>query len=160
MRIAGEFIGQEMGLALAPMVDPTSANPSAVVTQIFEMFGVLILFELNVHHVFLAAMHASFAQWPIGGQWGAPPLAYLVGGVGAVQEWGLLLAAPIAVCLFIMSVFLAVLARTTPQLNNMTVGSSLRIGAGLLATIVLLPGLGAATVTIFGRLGDFIYRLI
>ena len=54
-RTAGEFIGQEMGLTLASISDPTQGTQTSVLGQVFETIGVLLFFGLNIHHVFLAA---------------------------------------------------------------------------------------------------------
>ncbi|HZU37830.1 MAG TPA: flagellar biosynthetic protein FliR [Gemmataceae bacterium] len=160
LRVAGEYIGQEMGLALAPLVDPTSDNPAAVVTQVFEMLGMLLFLGLDGHHAFLAGLHVTFVHWPIGGTGGLPGIPFLVRGASAAQEWGLLLAAPIGICLFATTVLLTLFARAAPQLNTFSVGMALRVVVGLVATIVLLPSMVAALVNIFSRLTDFVYRLV
>ena len=141
MRVAGEFIGQEMGLAIAPMIDPTAENPSAVITQIFEMLGVLLFFGLDGHHVFFAALQAGFQRWPIGQLAGPLPVEQLVRGSSMTQEWGVLVAAPILLCLFLTSVVMALLARAVPQFNIFSLGAVMRLGIGLVSALILLPGL-------------------
>jgi flagellar biosynthetic protein FliR len=158
-RIAGEYLGQEMGLTLGSLSDPGADHSATVMGQIFEMFGTLIFLGLDGHHVFLMALRGTFAHWPIGGALAGLPVNDLVSGAAAAQEWGLVLAAPLAVCLFLTAVVLSLMARAVPQLNILTIGFPLRIGVGLVAAILLLPNLGAALVSIFGRLSAFVYRL-
>jgi flagellar biosynthetic protein FliR len=159
-RIAGEFIGQEMGLALASLTDPSAESSATLLGQLFEIIGALVFFGLDGHHVWLAALHATFARWPIGSSISPLPVAPLVSGLTQAHEWGLLVAAPLAACLFVTSVLLALMARAAPQLNLLSVGFTLRLGVGLVAAVVFLPDLVAALGGVFGRLSELVYRFV
>ncbi len=158
VRIAGEYIGQEMGLTLGSLSDPTSESSSTAVTQILEMLGILLFLGLDGHHIFLAALHSTFLRWPVGGALPGLPVAHLVYGAAAAQEWGLLLAAPVGVCLFLTTVVLALMARVAPQLNIFSVGFALRLGVGLAALLLLLPELGGALIHLFGQFRELLLR--
>lgn len=160
MRIAGEFISQEMGLSLGAMVDPTSSQPASAITQMFEMLGSLIFLGMDGHHVFLAVLHGTFVTWPVGGDAPGTPVSSLVSGAASAEEWGVLLALPVVICLFVTSVLLALMARAVPTMNIFTVGFALRIGAGLVAAVVLMPQMLAAAVSIFGHLTEAILHLV
>jgi len=159
-RIAGQFIGQEMGLTLGGVTDPTQPLGGTAVGQLFELLGVLILFGLNVHHVFFATLHSTFARRPIGGSIFPVPVAPFLRATAETHEWGLLLAAPVSVCLIITSVFLALLARAAPQMNILSVGFALRLFVGLLATFVLLPEMAGGMVSILERFSEVMYGLV
>ncbi len=145
VRIAGDYLGQEMGLALAAQADPTATNPSLVVSQLFQMLAGLLFFGLNGHHLFLVALHGTFLHIPIGGPALVPTLrggtaaAAMTAGLSSAQEWGLMLAAPVGSLLFLSSIVLALMTRAAPQMNLFSVGFALRIGIGLAASFVLLP---------------------
>jgi flagellar biosynthetic protein FliR len=158
-RVAGEFVGQEMGLSLGTLTDPSGENAATIVGQLFEVLGVLIFFGLDAHHVWFAALHSTFAGWPVGGPV-TLPVVPLVHGLESAHEWGLLLAAPIVVCLFISSVTLALMARTAPQLNLFSVGFTLRLGAGLVAVFVFLPQFVDSFTAVVSRFGEFLARLV
>jgi flagellar biosynthetic protein FliR len=136
-RIAGEYIAQEMGLTMGAITDPTRPQNTTVFGEFFEMFGVLLFFTQDVHHLFLAALHHSFAQQPIGGSILAIPVAAQLSTLASVTEWGLTLAAPVACCLFITSLILGLMSRAAPQLNLMSFGYGLRITVGLFAIYFL-----------------------
>lgn len=138
-RVAGEYLSQEMGLTLGSITDPSRPQPSTVLGELFEVLGVVLFFAQNVHHVFLAALHSSFARQPIGGSVLSIPVALQMKAMASATEWGLLLVAPIACCLFITSLILGVMTRAAPQLNLMSVGFPLRIVVGLIATSLLWP---------------------
>jgi flagellar biosynthesis protein FliR len=159
VHVAGEFIGQELGLALGGQFDPANFKSSSVITQVFEMLGILLFLGLNCHHIFLAVLHSSFVRWPIGVGAGQMPFRALVDGAAASQEWGILVAAPLVLVLFLTTVGLALLARAVPQMNLFSVGFALRIIIGLSAMFVLLPDLIADITKAFGQVCDFVLRL-
>lgn len=159
-RIAGEFIGQEMGLALASVSDPSTESSATLLGQIFEIIGMMVFFGLDGHHVWLAALHATFARWPIGSSISGLPVAPLVSGLAQAHEWGLLIAAPLAACLFVTSVWLALMARAAPQLNLLSVGFALRLGVGLVAGVVFMPEMVAAMSGVLGRLSELLYQAV
>jgi flagellar biosynthetic protein FliR len=138
-RVAGEYLSQEMGLTMGSITDPSRPQMSTVMGEVFEILGVVVFFAQNVHHFFLAALHGSFARQPVGGSLLNVPVALQMQAMSSATEWGLLLVAPIACCLFITSLVLGVMTRVAPQLNLMSVGFALRIVVGLVATCVLWP---------------------
>ncbi len=139
--VAGAYISQEMGLTLGTITDPTRPQVTTIMAEIFELFGVMLFFTQNIHHVFLAALHASFAKQPIGGPFMTIPVGPSLSAMAAATEWGVILAAPIACCLFITSLVLGVMAKAAPQLNLMSFGFALRILVGLVSTWALWPDL-------------------
>ena len=155
-RVAGEYVSQEMGLTLGTITDPTRPQMSTVMGEVFEIFGVLIFFTQNVHHVFLAALHGSFARQPIGGSFLRVPTAASLGAMAAATEWGLQLIAPIACCLFISSLVLGLMARAAPQLNFMSFGFAVRIIVGLVATTFLWPDIAPQMTVVLQRFSSFL----
>ncbi len=158
IRTAGEFIGQEMGLSMASLSDPTSDNSATLVGQLTELLGITLFLGLDGHHVWLAALHGTFAQWPLGGSFSLPVVP-LVSGIAQAHEWGLLLAMPLATCLFAASLLLALMARVAPQLNLMSIGFALKIAVGLGALIVFLPDFVAGACATFAHFTGFLTRL-
>src|SRR5438093_5198334 len=84
-RVAGEFIVQQMGLTLGSIADPTAGNPTGPITQILEMLGILLFLGMDGHHIFLAALHRTFARWPVGRPLPAPPIAQFASGAAAAE---------------------------------------------------------------------------
>ena len=150
-RIAGEYIAQEMGLTLGSITDPTRSQPSTVPGEFFELVGILLFLSQNVHHVFLAVLHRTFATQPLGGAFLPVPIAMQLKALSSATEWGLLLAAPVGCCLFLTSLLLALLSRAAPQLNLMSAGFALRVLIGLIALLVLWPDLVPCMVSVLHR---------
>jgi flagellar biosynthesis protein FliR len=159
VHVAGEFVGQELGLAMGGQFDPGNFKDSSVMTQFFEMVGILIFLGLDGHHIFLAVVHGTFVRWPIGNTWGPAPVGAMVDGAASSQEWGILIAAPLVMCLFLTTIVLALLARVVPQMNLFSFGFAIRMALGLLATFILLPEVISAIINVFGHVCEFVLRL-
>jgi len=158
-RVAGEFLTQEMGLALAATFGPTNDRAAGPITLIFETMSGLLFLGLDLHHVFLATLHATFRRYPVGGAPGVIPTAQLLDAATAAQELGILAAGPLAVVLFLVIVGLALMTRTAPQLNVYAIGFGLQAAAGVVGTLVLLPEILDALTRSFGRVSEYVLRL-
>lgn len=155
-RIAGEYISQEMGLTLGTITDPTRPQMSTSIGEFFEIFGVLLLFTQDVHHIALTALHNSFIDQPIGGPFLMMPVDRHIRVISSTTEWGLTLATPVACCLFITSLVISLMSRVAPQMNLMSFGYSIRIIVGLLATYFLWPDLVPRMLTVLQRYSIFL----
>jgi len=153
-QIAGSFVANQIGLAAGPQPGPTgdaSASPFGVA---FEIAAALIFLHLDGHHVLIAALHASFAKFPLGGTLMPQPLEPMVDGLARAHELGVLLASPLALCLLLLTVTLAFLARVAPQLNIQTVGFTLQAIVALVGAGFLMPDLVRLLVAFTGRTGE------
>jgi flagellar biosynthetic protein FliR len=159
-RVMGEFLTQELGLSFGAFLDPTGQNNVSALTQILDVLGVLLFFGLDGHHLFLGVLHATFAQYPVGAALPGVPVQNLVAAAATTEEWGVVLALPVVVGLFVVTALLMVMTRAAPQINLFTVGFPLRLGAGLVLIFLLLPGLLHALVQTLGRYGELLTRLV
>jgi flagellar biosynthetic protein FliR len=137
-RIAGEFLTSQIGLNVAPLPGPTGEEAAGPLTGIFETVAALVFLVADGHHIVLAALHASFVALPLGGT-AIPDARPMVNGLAVAYEMGMLLAGPLAACLFLLAVTLAVMARTAPQLNIYSVGFSLQVLVVMVGGLFLLP---------------------
>lgn len=158
-RIAGEFITTQVGLNIAPLPGPTGEAGAGPLTTIFETVAGFVFLVSDGHHVVLAALHASFAAYPLGGT-NVPQANGAINGLATAYEMGLLLAAPLAACLFLLAVTLAVMARAAPQLNIYSVGFTLQVFVVLFGGLFLLPEFVLTLQAIVARLGGMMPGLI
>jgi len=154
MRIAGEFVTVQIGLASSQQVGLATTTPAGPITLIFEAAGSLLFLEMNGHHVVLSALHASFDKLPLGGTMFPMPVGPMVNGLGAAYQMGLLLAGPLGLCLFMLAVVLAMMARAAPQLNIYSVGFTMQVLVALVGTFFLLPDMVRLMMLIIGRVSD------
>lgn len=159
-RIAGEFITQQIGLALSPQPGITDEQPAGPLTLAFEAAGALVFFYLDGHHIVLAALHASFAKLPLGGTLVPEMVGPGLDGLARSYEMGLLLAAPLGVCLFLLAVILAIMSRAAPQLNIYSVGFSLQVLVALIGSIYLLPDMIDLMHGFIGQAGESVSGLL
>lgn len=159
-RVCGEFLTEELGLSFGAFLDPSGQNSVSALTQILDVLGVLLFFGLDGHHLFLAALDATFTRYPVGGAMPNVPVQHLVAGMSMTVGWGLVIAAPVAVCLFVVTLVLTLMTRAAPQINLFTVGFPLRLLAGLVLLFLLIPNLLTSLVSALGRFGDLLTRLL
>lgn len=159
-QIAGSYVSQEMGLTLATVADPMSNGATNVISQLFEALAVLLFFALDAHHVLLTALHVTFASRPIGSPMDLEAVDVLARGVAEAHEWGLLIVAPAAICLFITVVVLALLMKVAPQMNLFTVGLTVRLIVGLAASLAFLPEMVWYLSRVFRNAEGLVERLI
>ncbi len=138
-KVAGAYIGQEMGLSLASVTSPGSLDSSTLVTTLLEIFSIMLFFGLNMHHFMVAFIHHSLIH--IGAQVSLTdlPTELLVQTTGSLTEQGNLIVGPAGICLFILTIGLALLNKAAPTLNLFSVGMSLRSGIGIFCLVVFFP---------------------
>jgi len=140
IRMGGELLGRQMGMALAITADPISGVQATPIGNFVEVVGVLVFFALSGHHVMLEAIRGSFEQWPLGA-FLRPEFLRQV-SVGAVARGMLLafqLSAPLLVLTFLVSLIMALMARLVTEINVLVLSFPLRIGVGLIGLTLLVP---------------------
>lgn len=156
--IAGEYLTQEMGLSFASMVSAVGPGSASTPATILELFASLLFLGLDLHHVFLAVLDATFRRFPIG-QGFSLPLCDPIGAAASAEEWGILLGVPVALCLFVTTIALAFLNRAAPQLSIYSIGFPLRLIVGLGALLVMLPYLIAGLVQALTEFTDLVMHM-
>ncbi|GIW82453.1 MAG: flagellar biosynthetic protein FliR [Gemmatales bacterium] len=155
-QIAGEFISQGLGLTFGELSTLTGESTTGPLSQIFEGAAILLFFGLDVHHVLLSILHASFGFYPIGGAGAELPVQRLIFGAVAAQEWGLALAMPVMLCLFTSLLILVLMTRAAPQLNLYSIGFPLQLAVGLTAVLLFAPNLVASMVGTMGKVSELL----
>ncbi len=150
MRMAGLYVGQEMGLNLSGITDPGSQTASNETGLIFDVLGTLLLLNLNVHHVMLLTLHASFSVLQLNRAFVYDAVRSYGRTLSATHDVSFLLIAPLATCLFVILIVLAIVMRAWPQINLFSMGIGIRLSVGFLALIVFLPN-------ILSKLEQFFY---
>lgn len=159
-QVAGTFVANQIGLASGPLHGPSGDTAPGPLAVAFEVLASLIFLELDAHHVLLAALHASFAKLPIGGTLVPQPLNPMVDGLARAHEMGVVLASPMALCLLLLTVMLAFMARVAPQLNIQTVGFTLQSIVALVGAAFLLPDFARLMAAFTGTTGTTIQRFL
>lgn len=141
VQFGGQLIDQELGIMMANILDPLTNEQISIIGQ-FKLFLAMVVYLLiDGHHYLIRAIVDSFRAVPIGG------LRLTDGAVMHLSDTlprdlfrvAVQIAAPSLVTLFLITIALAFMARTVPEMNIFVLGFSLRVAVGL---VVLAIGVG------------------
>jgi flagellar biosynthetic protein FliR len=153
VQLAGMLIGQQAGIALASVIDPTHGGSTTVVGQVYMIVTLLIFLGLGGHRMLIAALLDTFAVIPVlSFRVGDSTLSMTADLLSAAYILAIKLFAPVLIALLLATVTMAFVSRTMPQLNILSVGFAVRsmaaIGTAALALAaaqdVLVAALTAA----------------
>lgn len=137
--VAGQVIGQQSGLAMAQVFDPSQGQQGALMATFLNLTFMLLLFATNVHHLLLQAAQGSYTLFPAGqlpmiedaAQWALSAFAdaFMIG----VQ-----MASPLIVFGLVFYFGLGILSRLMPQAQIFFIAMPSNIMAGLFITSIAL----------------------
>ncbi|TVR95284.1 MAG: flagellar biosynthetic protein FliR [Rhodospirillales bacterium] len=154
LHIAGTVTALSIALANALVQDPVADQQSSTVAGFFGIFGLVLVFVADLHHLMLLAVVESYALFPPG----APLLIgdfadALTRALGEAMLLGLQLSAPFILVAFIYNIGLGLLGRLMPQLPVFFFGLPVQISMQLWAMMLALSGI---LMVFLGRFGDAI----
>ncbi len=155
VEIAGQIIGQLMGLGFASMIDPENGVSVPVVSQFYSMCAILLFLAFNGHLLLIQMLADSFRILPVSTH-GIP-----LEGLRALADWGgqmfagaVLVALPAISALLLVNLAFGVMMRSAPQMNIFAVGFPITLLLGMVIMLVTLPALpgqlSAMTDQVFG----------
>lgn len=151
-QVAGEMISQQAGLSLGEVINPLFDANVSVLTQVYAMTVTFFFLLADGHRAMMAALLDTFSVIPVLSYApGDSIVLLLVEAVSSAFIFGVRLAAPVVIALFLTETALALLSRTMPQLNILSVGFSLRV---MIALAVGALTLTAGESTLLRAIGD------
>jgi flagellar biosynthetic protein FliR len=141
--VAGEVIGNAMGLSFATMVDPMHGQQNPVLSQFLSIVATLLFVSVNGHLALTAIVVESYRALPPGDAWmSADSMNGLVLFGGVLFSAGLSIALPVTFAIIIVQLVMAMLARSAPQLNLFAVGFPAALLAGIVLLAIASPVIG------------------
>jgi flagellar biosynthetic protein FliR len=141
--VAGEVIGNAMGLGFAAMVDPTNGQQNPVLGQFLSILATFLFLAVNGHLALAATIVESYRALPPGQAWlSADSLHGLVLFGGVLFSAGLSIALPVAFAIVLVQIVMGMLARSAPQLNLFAVGFPAALLAGIILLAIAAPVIG------------------
>ena len=126
--LAGEKIAATSGLAFAAQIDPTSGAQSPVISQIFQLFLLILFFSLNGHLVIFDLIYKSFDLVPIGSFYEFETLIEKsIKSSNSLYYNAVIIVLPIVSILFFMNLGIGFITKSAPQLNLFSFGFPLTI---------------------------------
>jgi flagellar biosynthetic protein FliR len=138
--LAGQVIGQTMGLGFASMVDPATGTQVPVVSQIYLVLVTLVLVSINGHLLIMRVLASSFEALPPGQVLGAVAFGKLAAQATWVFAAGVLVALPAVTAMLVVNLAFGVMTRAAPQLNVFAVGFPITLLMGFSVIFLTLPG--------------------
>jgi flagellar biosynthetic protein FliR len=149
-RMAGDLIGNQMGLGMANQTDPITGVSTALVSRIYDTIFILGFLAVDGHHVLLRALSDSFTRAPIGRvDIEMPMIELIVRFFGETFEAGITFAAPVMIFLMLLSVLIGVLARVVPQINVLEMGFTMRVALAMIAMFIFAPIISPSLMQIY-----------
>lgn len=132
---AGEIISSEMGFSLARAMNPESGTDATVMSQLFQVFGMLLILQFDLHHEALRIAGDTFRACPVGEPFDFEPIwiglqTLVAGSVKMALQYSF----PILGIMLLLSVGMVLLGRAVPAINLMEFGFALRVLVALAVT--------------------------
>ncbi|KZE53107.1 flagellar biosynthetic protein FliR [Brevibacillus parabrevis] len=160
IQVAGGLMDMQMGLAMANVIDPKTGAYVPITGNFKNMLAILYFFSINGHHMLLRGIMSSYQVIPVDKMWAAfGSEGVMMTAVKVFQNMFLsafMMAAPIVVALFLVDLSLGIIAKSVPQFNIFVVGLPIKLLAGFLLLIVVMP---AFLLTLSG-LFDHMFRAL
>ena len=140
--VAGDFLGQEMGLNASSQIDPATGRNVPLLARLFEAIGLVLFIELGGLELMLRSIRWSFEALPPGAL--AEP-AQLAGTLAResldVIGRGVSIALPGAILLLILTTFTTIAARVLPKLHIFDFAFAIRMLTAIVLVTLILPRL-------------------
>jgi len=150
--IAGEFLGQEMGLNAASQIDPVTGHNVPILSRLFEALGIVLFVEVGGLAAMLRTVRASFDGIPPGTLVSPVRLATTLVDAGAASIGvGIRLALPLVLVLLLVTLFSTVALRALPRVHLFDFAYAIRILVALVFLGALLPRIVPAIEGFMGR---------
>jgi flagellar biosynthetic protein FliR len=137
---AGGMISFMMGFSMASAIDPQTGVSMPIVSQFLSLMGLMVLFELNLHHWMLLFIDESLSAIPLGGFIMSENIFhYVIKAASNMFHFGFTIAFPIMELKWLADVIFGMLMKTMPHFNLLVIGFPIKIMvsfAVLIATFV------------------------
>lgn len=143
VQVAGGMMDMQMGLAMANVIDPRTGAYIPVTGNFKNILATLYFFSIDGHHMLIRGIISSYQVIPVDRMWA--PIGSEQVMLTAVKVFSqmflsaFMIAAPLVVALFLVDVSLGIVAKSVPQFNIFVVGLPIKLLAGFLLLIVLMP---------------------
>ena len=126
--LAGEKIAATSGLAFAAQIDPTSGAQSPVISQIFQLFLLILFFSVNGHLIVFELFYKSYDMVPIGSFYNFKDVVEeAINSTNSIYQNAVIIVLPIVSILFFMNLGIGFITKSAPQLNLFSFGFPLTI---------------------------------
>ena len=141
--LAGEVIGNAMGLGFAAMIDPHSGASTPALATFLSIIATFLFLSIGGHLALATIVVDSYRALPVGGPaLNNDSIHGLILFGGDMLAAGLAIALPVGFALILVQLVMAMLARSAPSMNLFSVGLPATLLAGLVLLAIAAPSIG------------------
>jgi flagellar biosynthetic protein FliR len=130
--LAGNIIATQMGLNMATLLDPTTAQSEQVPSSILFFLAAVVMLTLDLHHWMLVGFERTYSVLPMGtAHLSSALFETIVAQTGNIFVVAMQISAPVIAVSFVVTLVFAVLSRAVPQMNVFAESFGIRIVGGL-----------------------------
>ncbi|MFC4802136.1 flagellar biosynthetic protein FliR [Neobacillus sp. GCM10023253] len=164
IQLAGTLIDLQAGFSMGAVFDPQSGTNANLTGRLKNVMATLFLMSMNGHHLLLQGVLESYRWIPVN----ALVPAFTDGRISTFMletfkssfVIAFLLAAPIVFTLFLVDLVLGIIGKTSPQINLMVVGFSVKIGVHFLVLLIALPSFFLLLNMLFSEMVESLSQMI
>lgn len=149
VRIAGTYVGQELGFSLGQVADPSSGAASNETGLLFDAMGLVLFWVTDVHHQSFRMLGYSTRAFQVDREFILEFSNTVTRLISQAHDLGLMIIGPLASVLFLLLVALSVMMRSWPQVTLFSFGSGARILIGLAALVLFTPAIVSNIVDVY-----------
>jgi flagellar biosynthetic protein FliR len=140
LQAGGSLIDNDLSLSAAQQLAPTAGISGGVMGRVMMLVGLAMFWMSDYLSALIVGIQQSFRVLPLGSAvLTQASLDLMVRLCGQVFAAGLIIAAPIALLTFIVTMGLGFLSRTVHQLNIFNESFTLRVAIGGSGVVLFLP---------------------
>ncbi|MEI9998720.1 MAG: flagellar biosynthetic protein FliR [Verrucomicrobiota bacterium] len=140
LQAGGALMDNDLSLSAAQQLAPSAGISGGVMGRIMMILGLALFWMSDYLSALIVGIRESFRVLPLGGVGvSQASLDLMVRLTGEVFAAGLIIAAPIAVLCFIVTMALGFLSRSVHQLNIFAESFTLRVTVGGAGIVLFLP---------------------
>jgi flagellar biosynthetic protein FliR len=139
-QVGGSLMDNDLSLSAAQQLNPQAGISGGVMGRVLMIVGLAYFWASDYLSALLVGMEQSFRVLPLGSAGVThASLDLMVRLAGELFEAGLIIAAPIAILVFIVTMALGFLSRSVQQLNVFGESFVVRVMVGGAGVVLLLP---------------------
>ena len=140
LHAAGDLMSQQIGLRLAQVTSPDTTVSTGAISGFLGILGLLLFIAVDGHHWFIQSVAISYRAVPLGQVAWSPAVAgSMLTGFSSLFTYAIRIAAPLVGIMFLVSVMIALLAKSVPQLDILMVGYPVKVFLGVVCMALTLP---------------------
>jgi flagellar biosynthetic protein FliR len=131
---AGELVDNQIGLAMAKMMDPNTGIQMPLFANLFYYMFIIYFFIAGGHLDYIRLFWLSFEMIPIGYEFSEATLkiiSVIIDYFGTVMELGLKLSMPIVAAGLIVEFCIGIMMKAVPSIQVLVVNIQLKVFVGL-----------------------------